>query len=372
MEALERAFLALPEIEVLMADSFGLFYLNLAGTKAFNRQQQCHSPLSKLPGCQRHMIQISAFTDFETATTEVLGFLHSRLGFKLWMLTRVESDDWIVLNANDHGYDVKSGDVFRWTDSFCSRMVQGLGPRIAPISDEVPAYKDAPIGQLVDIGSYVGIPLSRSNGDLFGTLCAIDPSPVPQETTRELPLIEMMGRLLTTILESELEVQCERRRAERARSGSLIDQLTGLYNRRGWIELLVKETERCRRYGHPACLISIDLDDLKIVNEEHGHAKGDELLVAASEIIKSVSRESDVIARLGGDEFAMVAVECDLIAAEAILQRLKNSLFENGISASTGMSMWHASGTLSDALNRADQIMHDAKRRKKSEQSLSH
>ncbi len=61
------------------------------------------------------------------------------------------------------------GDVFAWSDSFCSRMVRGLGPRVAPVSEDVPAYRDAPIGRQVPIGAYVGVPLLASG---FSERCA--------------------------------------------------------------------------------------------------------------------------------------------------------------------------------------------------------
>lgn len=77
------------------------------------------------------------------------------------MVTRTEGEDWIVLPAEDRGYDVKEGDVFRWTDSFCSQMVEGRGPCIAPQSDLIPAYANAPIGQQVSIAAYVGLPLTE-------------------------------------------------------------------------------------------------------------------------------------------------------------------------------------------------------------------
>ena len=72
------------------------------------------------------------FNDFEAAGQRVLAFLHQRFGFGLWMVTRTEGEDWIVLQSEDHGYGVKPGTVFRWADSFCSEMVKGNGPRIAP------------------------------------------------------------------------------------------------------------------------------------------------------------------------------------------------------------------------------------------------
>ncbi len=311
------------------------------------------------------MISLSPYTHFTSASNDVLAYLHSRLGFKLWMVTRTERDDWIVLSANDHGYNVGAGDVFRWTDSFCSRMVQGLGPCIAPRSNDVPAYAAAPIGRQVEIGSYVGVPLGRANGDLFGTLCAIDPQPMPREIELELPLVEMMSRLLTTILENELRAQAEYRRAERAKADALTDALTGLYNRRGWRELVEREDNRCQRYGHPASVISIDLDELKAVNDHHGHHHGDALLKRAANAMKMVTRDSDVVARLGGDEFAILAVECDARDADSLALRLEDALQEAKVAASIGRSMRHASGSLDEALERADHDMYQCKNRRK-------
>lgn len=89
----------------------------------------------------------SQLLDFNTAALTVLGYLHERLRFDLWIVTRTEGSDWIILQANDQGYGIKAGDVLSWTDSFCSRMVNSAGPRIAPCSDEVAAHIEAPIGQ---------------------------------------------------------------------------------------------------------------------------------------------------------------------------------------------------------------------------------
>ncbi len=81
----------------------------------------------------------SAFADFPSAATAVLRFLQGRLGFDLWMVTRALGEDWVVLNAADTGYGVESGDVFKWSDSFCSRMVAGVGPESPPAPRRCPA-----------------------------------------------------------------------------------------------------------------------------------------------------------------------------------------------------------------------------------------
>ena len=82
---------------------------------------------------------ISGFSNFQEAVQAVLESLHERLGFQLWMFTRVEGEDWIVLEAADYGYGVSSGNVFQWSDSFCSRMVRGEGPRVTPNSQPIQA-----------------------------------------------------------------------------------------------------------------------------------------------------------------------------------------------------------------------------------------
>jgi diguanylate cyclase len=132
-------------------------------------------------------------TDFETAGRSVLAFLHERFGFGLWMVTRTEGEDCIVPQAEDHGCRVTPGTVFRWADSFCSEMVKGHGPRIAPDSDVVPADAAGPIGRQVAIGAYIGVPLLNADGSLFGTLRAIDPARQPADAPGQALAMSLDG-----------------------------------------------------------------------------------------------------------------------------------------------------------------------------------
>lgn len=142
------------------------------------------------------------FADFDAASVEVLDFLHGRLGFALWLVTRVEEDEWVIEQARDEGYGVKTGDSFRFAGTYCSRMVEGEGPHFAPEARAVPCYADAAIGKELPIASYIGVPLGRADGSLFGTLCAFDPAPQPPSVGDELPLLELNGRLLSSLLET--------------------------------------------------------------------------------------------------------------------------------------------------------------------------
>ncbi len=286
------------------------------------------------------------------------------------MVTRTSGEDWIVLEATDHGYGVEKGNVFRWADSFCSLMVQGRGPRIAPCSDNIVAYAAAPIGQLVKIGAYVGVPMTLDDGQLFGTLCAIHPSPRPDWIVDQLPQVELMARLLTSILQGELKTAEQTRLAERSQQEALLDQLTGLYNRRGWDRFVELEEERCKRYGHPACMISLDLDGLKTVNDTLGHQAGDDLIQRAAAAIQSTIRLHDVAARIGGDEFAILATECDLRGSRELMTRLEAALHRNSVKASIGAELCLRNRPFQDSWNLADRDMYQTKRERTGRQLL--
>ena len=300
--------------------------------------------------------------DFEQAGRAVLAFLHRRFGFRLWMLTRVEGDDWIVLQSEDHGYDVRPGRVFRWADSFCYEMVKGNGPRISPDVATVPAYVAAPVNREMQIGAYVGIPLTNSDGTLFGTLCGIDPRQQPADIVNERELIELLASMLSAILHSELRAADESRRRERLEVEALLDPLTRLANRRAWDQLLAREEDRCRRYGHPAAIFVLDLDDLKEVNDANGHAAGDALLERAADALREGVRDSDVAARLGGDEFGIIAVECDSRGAKRLLARIRDALDRHGVRASVGISLRDPTLGLTRAWEEADRLMYEQKK----------
>ncbi len=311
------------------------------------------------------MLDSQPFLDFVSASQAVLAYLHKRLGFDLWMVTRTEKKDWIVLQTEDHGYGVKEGTVFKWADSFCSQMVLGRGPRIAPRSDEVPAYAEAPIGKQVIIGAYVGVPLMGQDGSLFGTLCAIHPAPQPPIVVSELPLVELLARLLISILISDLKMAEHARHAERTQAQAMTDALTGLFNRRAWDNLTAAEDERCNRFGHPACVLMVDLDGLKHVNDTKGHGEGDDLLRSAAQAIQSAVRSPDAVARLGGDEFAVLGVECDAAGAREMFQRVDRALSAAGIQASLGLAVRDHRLGLAHAVQTADQAMYANKKERR-------
>jgi diguanylate cyclase (GGDEF)-like protein len=303
------------------------------------------------------------FSDFNEAATAVLEHLQARYPLMLWMVTRTEGEDWIVLGAADRGYGVGAGDVFRWTDTFCSRMVEQGAPRVAPCSADVPAYANAPIASEMEIGAYMGVPLHDATGELFGTLCAIDPHPQPPELAAGEAELEMLGRLLSTVLAREILSQELQREVERASVEAERDGLTGVGNRRFWEGMVASEELRCRRYGHPATVIVVDLDDLKGVNDASGHAAGDELLRRAAATMAAAVRPVDALARIGGDEFAVLAVECAAPEGEGLAARVHASLAAAGVAASVGWASRDPREGLPQAVRAADAGMYAHKQR---------
>lgn len=301
------------------------------------------------------------FDDFEVASRAVLAYLYQRLRFGLWMMTRAEGGDWIVLQAEDHFYNVKEGAVFGWADSFCSQMVQGRGPRVAPCAQAIATYAAAPIGQQVPIGAYIGVPLMMADGSLFGTLCAIDPQPQSESIRDELPTVELLARLLGTVLSCDLKALEQARLLERTQRQALTDGLTGLLNRQGWEQSIVTEEERARRYGSPTCALIVDLDGLKQVNDSSGHAAGDALIRRASDSIRASLRLNDIVARIGGDEFGIIGIECDAAAAEALQDKITKALASAGVRASVGKAMRDPGLGLVAAIAAADRAMYAEK-----------
>jgi diguanylate cyclase len=308
---------------------------------------------------------VGSCIDFESAAKQTLKYLHERIGFELWMVTRTNGDDWIVLHSEDHGYNVHPGAVFKWADSFCSEMVKGNGPRIAPASSLVPAYASAPIGQAVKIEAYIGHPLTGINGEFFGTLCAVDPKVQPESLVGEEALINLLGNLLSGILQNELASLEEKRLRERIELDSLTDHVTKLYNRRAWMNAIASEEERCRRYGSTAVVIVLDLDGLKGINDSQGHNAGDQYIRLAAEVIAKTVRKSDIPARLGGDEFGILAIECDGDNIQHLIDRLQRGFASAGVETSIGFCARNPASGLSVAWENADLAMYESKRKRK-------
>jgi len=148
------------------------------------------------------------------------------------------------------------------------------------------------------------------------------------------------------------------------------DGLTGVLNRRRFMELSRQEVARSHRYGGPLSLIMLDVDHFKAVNDSYGHEVGDEVLVSLSQVCRQVLRQVDLFGRVGGEEFMALLPETGLEAAAMVAERLRIALAAHAVSASKqelrvtislGVAQLSPETRLSDLMRLADDAMYRAK-----------
>ena len=195
------------------------------------------------------------------------------------------------------------------------------------------------------------------------------PSRLPQTGQLQREHLQLLADKLYQKV-SELE-----KANEHLRSFSLTDGLTGLNNRRGFMILATGLLKFARRVGYSSCLLYIDMDSLKYINDTFGHAAGDTAITQFARILTDTFRDSDIIGRLGGDEFvAMIidATESDLTSIQTRLhsnvdiQNLQSSR-EHALSFSLGVIRVEPQSTVSmeELLSQADAAMYKHKQSRK-------
>jgi two-component system cell cycle response regulator len=128
-------------------------------------------------------------------------------------------------------------------------------------------------------------------------------------------------------LARSLRYAMERHRMQaELRQQALVDELTGLRNRRGFMTLAEPQLNLARRSGYPVTLLFIDLDGMKSINDVHGHAEGDRALKDTAMLLEQSFRISDLLARMGGDEFCALLPDCSEDDREAAVGRLREHL----------------------------------------------
>jgi len=150
---------------------------------------------------------------------------------------------------------------------------------------------------------------------------------------------------------------------------AVTDDLTGLVNRRRFMEALGSEITRASTFGTPLSVILGDLDDFKLVNDVFGHHVGDEVLRRFAKLIENHLREVDVPGRIGGEEFAILVPDTDATGAAALAERVRRSLSEMAlplrdprtITATFGVAQFVAGESGDDLLRRADVALYRGK-----------
>lgn len=181
----------------------------------------------------------------------------------------------------------------------------------------------------------------------------------------------LIVQLLEVAAEAEQTLAEQAERIRHLENLSITDELTGLFNRRGFMDALERVLAACRRHGEPGLLIMVDLDRFKAINDTYGHLAGDSVLKGAADLLRSTLRKSDIVARLGGDEFAVLLPRTRALPGQKLATKIDRSInalrvtygrVEIPVSASVG---WDAFGPRSQPnhlIFTADRALYRAKK----------
>ncbi|OLE39705.1 MAG: hypothetical protein AUG00_01035 [Candidatus Rokubacteria bacterium 13_1_20CM_2_70_7] len=201
-----------------------------------------------------------------------------------------------------------------------------------------------------------------------------------QQTLRRAKTTQPLGYILKPFDERDLsaaiELALHRHRSQMTlRSLALVDELSGLYNRRGFFTVARQHVKFARRTKQGFWLLFLDVDRLKQINDVFGHQEGDAALVTTAEILRKTFRESDVLGRLGGDEFVVLAIHASEDSAASMMARLEENLAERNrqraggyeLALSVGIARYEpeSSASIEELLAKADEALYEHKRAKR-------
>lgn len=199
--------------------------------------------------------------------------------------------------------------------------------------------------------------------------------PACEPRTIEMRVAEMRVNGETLYIASLRDITELVQAREKLRAMSLVDDLTGLYNRRGFFTLARQRIDPASGHDRTVLVLFVDLDGLKVINDTFGHHAGDEALVVVAGLLRQTFRQSDLIARMGGDEFAVMALVGSAGSANLLAERFQQKLAAHNareevpfpLSVSVGMASAAASSLeIIDMLMReADALMYAQKRGKR-------
>jgi two-component system cell cycle response regulator len=214
-------------------------------------------------------------------------------------------------------------------------------------------------------GSIVAVPLQGPTA-VLGVLALYDPRADGAGSEDDLATLRTLAGQAAVAVENVLLHRDVSRLAA-------TDGLTGLANYRTFTQTMAREIERATRFGRPVGLLLLDIDHFKLVNDTHGHQRGDAILVELARRLSSVVRDVDTVARYGGEEFVVVLPETDEKGAELAAERVRDVVRGTpfcdrvhvpiDVTVSLGVAVYPPHGrTAPELLRRADEALYEAKR----------
>ncbi len=254
---------------------------------------------------------------------ELVNMMANAFDMPAGFIVRHTEDGYEVLIASDGPENpYKAGGIIpEDTNIFCRKVVKENRTLQVFDATQQPEWQTNP--EVADDGfnTYIGFPVKYPDNNVFGTICVMDFKPHPLND-KYLDVIAHFR----SVVELDLVLLDE---LEKVTDLSLRDDLTGLYNRRGFNLISRQHMHFVKRASRYFIFLIIDIDLLKTINDTHGHTAGDETIIHVADALKHSCRSSDLIARVGGDEFFVALYVNDTQHLHAVVSRINSYLAEH-------------------------------------------
>jgi diguanylate cyclase (GGDEF)-like protein len=312
---------------------------------------------------------------FEAQIAQLLVMGLDRFNLDIGILAKIDGDKYTVEHCIvPENIPITPGLEFLLGNTLCEITCNADGPVALEHIGLHEKYASHPAYLSGGLESYIGIPI-RLDGALYGTLNFSSPTPYKRNFQDiDIDALQVMA--------SWIEVEMIRRRQEEKliELNSILekkayeDSLTLIPNRRASYKHLTTDINRIAREQGSAVLAIIDVDNFKIINDTHGHQKGDEILKKIAETINAGKRDYDFLARFGGEEFLLWLPNSDKAAAITVCERIRKdveglSVLKKPVTISVGLTLYSPTSTyqadieakIDTILSQADKALYSAK-----------
>lgn len=214
------------------------------------------------------------------------------------------------------------------TNIFCKKVVEQQATLYVQDAPTDRCWDSNPEVSNDGFRSYLGLPVSWPTGEPFGTICVMDFNTTDYKTD----YVDLVAEL-RDLIEADLEILSQYQVISNL---AMTDELTGLYNRRGFYLVGQQYLALAKRSGFSLGLLYLDMDGLKGINDIQGHSAGDQALKRLGEAVEAIVRENDIAARLSGDEFVMMVAAKNTEELGHISRRLVDEMSAQRLSVSIG------------------------------------
>jgi diguanylate cyclase (GGDEF)-like protein/PAS domain S-box-containing protein len=309
-----------------------------------------------------HNVTSDLSLSYEQKIESLLTIGLNHFGLETAIMSHIAGNVYTVENCVDFNGQLKPKTQFDLEGTYCVHTLKEnktVGFHFVGKSQiqNHPCYKS------FQLESYIGTPLKLDN-KLYGTVNFTSSSPVDPFCKDDYILMQLLSDTFSYLLYKKVS-------EEELETLARIDELTSLPNRRATFERLHQLIDQSNRFFKKLCVLSIDLDHFKKINDKYGHAAGDQALVEFAQIASGIGRKTDFCGRIGGEEFIFVLTGANIERAEEFGNKLRHTLALHPvklnseefitITISAGVAMLDNNESIESLLARADEAMYNAK-----------